>query len=172
MEVNIMKNHHRGLSIALNKPVKYKKNTDERGVSPVIAVILLVAITVVLVSMLYVMVNNLVTTQEFTPRGVLHFTADDSIIGKYNGEFQGNIKLNLIEVTAFDVSEDKIAIFSPFTETSASVPGGINITYEDINNNEKLDGIDRFVIEGGEVGDIITITYTPTGEACGKDSLR
>ncbi len=167
-----MKNHHRGRYITLSKPVKYKKFTDERGVSPVIAVILLVAITVVLVSMLYIMVQSLVTTQEFTPRGVLYFNADPSISGKYLGEFQGKIKLNLIEVTAYDSSEEKVAIFSPATETLASVPGGINITFEDTNHNDKLDGIDRFTIEGGEAGDIITITYKPTGEACGKDVLR
>ena len=40
-----------------------KKIYDERGVSPVIAVVLMVAITVVLAAVLYVMVINLIDPQ-------------------------------------------------------------------------------------------------------------
>src|SRR3970282_1083418 len=48
------------------------RRTDERGVSPVIATILMVAITVVLAAVLYVMVTNIITTPpERTPSVVL-----------------------------------------------------------------------------------------------------
>jgi flagellin-like protein len=44
--------------------MKWKKKLDEEGVSPVIAIILMVAITVVLAGVLYVWVTSLADTEE------------------------------------------------------------------------------------------------------------
>lgn len=148
-----------------------RKFFDDKGVSPVIAVILLVAITVVLVSVLYVVVNNLISQQEITPKGALIFKEDKDIDGKFTGEFQGSVPLNRVEISAIDFSENKTLFFDPSTETSKEIPGGLNITYTDVNQDTKLDATDTLVIQNGEHGDMITIIYKPTGEAVARDIL-
>jgi len=57
------------------KNIRMKK--DEEAVSPVIAVILMVAITVVLAAVLYVMVSGMISTSETTPAG--SFTTLDKL---------------------------------------------------------------------------------------------
>ena len=153
------------------KLVSNRKFFDDKGVSPVIAVILLVAITVVLVSVLYVVVSNLISQQEITPKGALLFREDKNIDGKFSGEFQGSVALDRIEFSIIDFSENTTLFFDPSIETTKEIPGGLNITYDDVNENNKLDATDTLVIQNGEHGDRITIIYKRTGEAVAMDIL-
>lgn len=148
------------------------KHLDRKGVSPVIAVILLVGITVVLVSLLYIMVSNMISESEFTPRGVLYFNSDPDIQNKYNGKFEGSVKLDKIEIVVTDASLGESIILDPDVETQKEITGGLNITFENINDNDKLDGPDVIVIEDGGVGDLIKIVYKSTGETSGWAKLN
>ena len=77
---------------------------DVRAVSPVIAVILMVAITVVLASVLYVYVNSLVDTSETVDTfGLLDIEIRDSPGGDY-------MRIKLVDGDPFNWSAYKIII--------------------------------------------------------------
>lgn len=154
------------------KRTPYKKVLDERGVSPVIAVILMVAITVVLAAVLYVMVSRILPPPEITPRHSLRFEEDSEVPGKYIGEFQGSVRLDKIEIAVFDESTDDTILLKPDTDTYEEAISGLNITYKDINKNEKLDAVDILIIHGGEPNDRVTIVYLPTGESVATQKLN
>jgi flagellin-like protein len=141
------------------------------GVSPVIGVILMVAITVVLVSVLYVVVTGFAQQLNYTPRGALIFEEDKTINGKYTGGYQGSIYFEDIEVKVTDVSGEGSANFEPEMEKFKQIPGGLNITFFDINLDAKLDGSDLILIEGGDTGDEVTIIYKVNHEIVGSAIL-
>jgi flagellin-like protein len=144
---------------------------DESGVSPVIAVILMVAITVVLVSILYVLVNGFAQQLDHTPRGALIFTEHEDIVGNYMGGFQGSVKMERIEIKVTDVSGEGSVNFNPSEESFKQIPGGLNITVSDLNDNNYLDGSDMLVIQDGGMGDEVSIVYTLNYEVIGMSTL-
>jgi flagellin-like protein len=139
----------------------FRKSSDERGVSPVIAVILMVAITVVLAAVLFVLVQNLIDINPPTPRGSLSFTEDNQ--GTYTGTFDGSVPLKDIEFSVYDASKLDTIILRPSKETVNSIPGGLNITFKDLNENDDLDAIDLILIQGGQTDDKISIAHKPSG---------
>jgi len=145
---------------------------DERGVSPVIAVILMVAITVVLAAVLYVMVSRILPPGEITPRGNLRFEEDGENPCKYKGEFQGSVRLDKIEISIFDTSADDTILLKPDKETYKESAGGLNFTFKDTNENEKLDVVDILLIQGGDTGDRVIIVYKNTGESVATQTLN
>jgi flagellin-like protein len=58
---------------------------NEEGVSPVIAVILMVAITVVLAAVLYVMVSGMLGSTSTTPTISMNWVEDTQNMGNYTG---------------------------------------------------------------------------------------
>ena len=110
----------------------------EEGVSPVIAVILMVAITVVLAAVLYVMVSGMMTTTSTTPTGAMGFN-EGSVDGTYTGSFVSltkSVKLSDTQVTILDDSNglsDSINDLS--IDKNATVSGGLTLQYNDINTN-------------------------------------
>ena len=136
---------------------KMKTFSDERGVSPVIAVILMVAITVVLASVLYVMVINIFEEPDPPEFGRLQYEKDYDESGKYILTYDGSRDLEDIEISVFDDDTNRFLVLDPETETYKEIPGGINLTYLDINQNEQLDGVDRLILHGGEEGDSISV---------------
>jgi flagellin-like protein len=146
--------------------------TNEDGVSPVIGVILMVAITVVLVSILYVVVTGFAQQLDYTPRGALIFKEDITIDGKYSGGYHGSIYYEDIEVKVTDVSGEGAVNFEPATEKFQQIPGGLNITFFDLNTNAKLDGSDLILIEGGDDGDEVSIIYKLNHEIIGSAVLN
>lgn len=144
---------------------------DKEAVSPVISVILMVAITVVLVSVLYVVVNGFATQLENTPRGALIFTEDDTIDGRYRGGFQGSVKFDSIEIKVTDVSGEGSVNFNPDVVFFKQVPGGLNITISDVNGDSRLDGSDILLIQDGDMGDQVSIIYKVNYEIIGAATL-
>jgi flagellin-like protein len=147
------------------------RRPDQDGVSPVIAVILMVAITVVLVSILYVLVNGFTQQLDHTPRGALIFEEHGTIIGRYTGGFQGSVSYEDIEIKLIDRSNSTGVTFEPYQETFKQVPGGLSITISDVNSNGILDGSDVMVIQNGAMGDEITIIYKLNSEIVGLATL-
>ncbi|UCE39695.1 MAG: type IV pilin N-terminal domain-containing protein [Thermoplasmata archaeon] len=145
---------------------------DEEGVSPVIAVILMVAITVVLAAVLYVMVSGMMQETETTPRGSLRAVPDETIANQYNLQFEGNVALDKITITLRDTSVGKSAIMDPPSDgANASVSGGAWLIYDDVGTTGKLDGTDTLTVGGGAAGDIVTVTYKKTGGTVGTVTL-
>ncbi len=149
-----------------------RKRFDDRGVSPVIAVILMVAITVVLAAILYVMVSNMIPPGNIKDIGSLSFQEDENTPGLYIGMFQGSVQLDNIEISVYDSSNSMAMILSPDAENYKEIPGGLNITYEDTNENGKLDVSDQLLIFGGEPGDKIIIADKSTGQAVATHTLN
>ncbi len=146
--------------------------SDERGVSPVIAVILMVAITVVLSAVLFVMVRDFVITPDPPEYIRLEFEEDEDVPTKYFGEFDSSKELHKIEIKVVDKSHDAVLILRPSEETSKQIPGGLNITYTDINANNNLDIADILVIYGGESGDEVTVLTSKTGKMIAQTKLN
>ncbi len=137
---------------------------DKEGVSPVIAVILMVAITVVLAAVLYIMVSGMLGgTTEVTPHAPLTFREDDNIDGVYYGTFDGSIRLDKLEISVLDISVGDSVVFNLDEAQYGEVPFGLNVTVQDKNGNGNLDANDLIKIQGGDAGDQITLMYTPTG---------
>lgn len=136
---------------------KMKNLSDERGVSPVIAVILMVAITVVLASVLYVMVINIFEKPDPPVFDSLTSEEDDDEPGKYLLTYSGTRNLDDIEISVYDDSTMKFFVLDPETETFKEIQDEISLTYIDANTNSKLDGVDRLIIQGGEEGDTISV---------------
>ncbi len=136
---------------------KMKGLSDERGVSPVIAVILMVAITGVLASVLYVMVIGIFVDPPEPDFGRLNCIKDDDEPGKYILTYVGSKNLEDIQISVYNDNTMEFLVMDPETETYKEIPGGINITYIDVNQNDKLDGVDRLIIHGGEDGDTVSV---------------
>ena len=79
-----------------------------------------------------------------------------------------------IEIKIYDTSADLSALIdTPKDGDSASVgPGLLNITYDDVNENLKLDGADTLIVRNGDAGDKITIINKSTGETIAALNLR
>jgi flagellin-like protein len=147
---------------------------DREGVSPVIAVILLVAITVVLVATLYFVVSGLVEETQDTPKAALFFTESDDIDGKFTGgvrEVTKKVHIEDVSLTMVDGETGDATIIDPLVDGAVAQIGspgvGINITYYDLGTIGQLDGSDIFIIYQGTLGDKITLTYIPTDDILG-----
>jgi FlaG/FlaF family flagellin (archaellin) len=124
----------------------------------------MVAITVVLAAVLYIMVSGMLGgTTEVTPHAPLTFREDDNINGVYYGTFDGSVKLSKLEISVLDISIGDSVVLRPDEAEYAEVTGGLNVTIKDKNANDKLDANDMFKIMGGQPDDQVTIMYIPTG---------
>jgi len=162
---------------------------DSEAVSPVIATILMVAITVVLAAVLYVMVLGFGGTQNTTP------TATYSKSPILNGQ-----QINIVSITRADVSWDLIKVqltdgtnFAEWDLDAADLDGGSAVTANystkatmtplevcllvtDVGGNGLLSGTDYFKVftYGGATGFSNGVTYTAvliyteTGEKIGN----
>lgn len=152
---------------------------DREGVSPVIAVILLVAITVVLVATLFYIVSGLVEETKDTPKTAFVFEESNDIEGMFIGgvfDITQKVYTKDVSMTVVDVETGDARILDPLGDggtVQIGKPGeGINVTYEDLNSNKQLDGNDIFIIYQGTMGDKITLTYIPTDDILGFYVLR
>jgi len=158
---------------------------DSEAVSPVIATILMVAITVVLAAVLYVMVLGFGGTSAQTPAA----TYQKNTIT--NGQ-----KITIVSITKTDVPWDDVTIqvsdgttILAWTPTKAAqsstnaVPLGakvlstgltVSVNLTDVSGNGFVSGTDYFTIQA-TVGAFASTTqytavllYEPSGERCGQ----
>lgn len=139
---------------------------NEEGVSPVIAVILMVAITVVLAAVLYVMVSGMLGTTGTTPTVSMNWNEDHEHPKNYTGyvvSISGVSSINTDDVTV-TVSHggQSNSILLDDLDGSSMTVGTMKIYYTDQDPNGKLGAEDQFSIEGGDTGDTIRLVYKPT----------
>lgn len=144
---------------------------DKKGVSPVIAVVLLVAITVVLVSVLYFSVSGMITKTKTTPVAALYFVESKDVEGEYTGSIvsiSAKVKLPDVGLTLVDGETGEAASIFPLVDNGqaeAGAPGeAVHILYNDANSNNQLDSSDVFYITNGTVGDKVTLMYLPSDD--------
>jgi len=154
---------------------------DSEAVSPVIATILMVAITVVLAAVLYVMVLGFGGTSTTTPAAT--YTKATAT---------GGVKINIVSITKTDVPWDDVKIqlsdgtnfaeWSPVTTdldggsaismlytTNTGSLSGFNCTVTDVGGNGFVSGSDYFVVLGtfGSGQYSAALVYSVTGEKMG-----
>jgi flagellin-like protein len=144
---------------------------DEEGVSPVIAVILLVAITVVLVSVLYFTVSGMIDETKMTPVGAFNFREHETIEGQFTGgiiSVSSKVYIDDVSLTVVDAESGGSDIIHPMAEgqsAQAGPPGSqINITYDDEGKMGVLDSSDVFFVTGATHGDKVILTYIPSDD--------
>lgn len=140
---------------------KYRMGLNNRGSSPVVASLLMVAITVILTGMLYILVTTMFTgatgVNSMTPVGSMSLKEDSNIDSKSERVYIGAIrpaqpptacKLMLCNETG------KVATFSfPITDMSGEMgtENGITVNY--------MDNMDDKILSNG---DYLTLTNLPT----------
>jgi flagellin-like protein len=146
---------------------------NDEGVSPVIAVILMVAITVVLAAVLYVMVSGMMTGTTTAPTGALSFT--ENTVGNYTGgviSLSDTVKVSDASVTIIDISTGNSKSLDPLASGTAITPGAgeLSVTYTDSNANLKIDAGDVWTVTNGAAGDIIKLIHK-TGKSVAEYTL-
>ncbi len=134
----------------------WKTRKEEEGVSPVIATILMVAITVVLAAVLYVMVIGFTPPQNDASAGswnevkALNQTAGKATFGAFTGSIE---PINLrIYVKANGIDAGYVSWGSntdPSTVSWVDGPAGATVTYYDYDpNSGKINSGDYIVLNG------------------------
>ena len=145
---------------------------DEEGVSPVIATILMVAITVVLAAVLYIMVIGLAPSGSVVPTGtwgaktVNSNTAVDIDFGKVNPEPKP-VDLEII-LTRNNTDEGKYS-FNNNDDGALVLASGVNLgtlTYADLADNQKVNIGDQLRMTGLSPNSDYTLKmiWTSTGD--------
>ncbi len=125
---------------------------DDQAVSPVIATILMVAITVVLAAVLYVMVSGLIGGQNPTSKPVITLqlntkstgSADILVTGAQPASLPTNFKVNLEIGTTFGTSA---ALTTSGANTTVSVGGNTyHVMWQNPGGSGNVVGGDHFTI--------------------------
>lgn len=140
---------------------------NEDAVSPVIAVILMVAITVVLAAVLYVMVSGMLGSTNTTPTISMNWEEDTLNVGNYTGNvvrISGSKALRMedvsVTVTAGSLSSSRA--LDVLTGSPLKV-GTLILSLTDLSPSDRLGAEDIFTVTNGNTGDIIRLVYIPTG---------
>jgi len=149
----------------------WKKNT--KAVSPVIATILMVAITVVLAAVLYVMVMGFGGDGGSTPSG--SFTAVQKIGGTDNiekvifGQITPDTNITELKIIVTPSGDSSITFTPTFTDGvvdfTPSPTTGLDLKYVDLANDGKISVGDYLEISGCETGTYtVSMVFTETGD--------
>jgi flagellin-like protein len=148
---------------------------DREGVSPVIAVILLVAMTVVLVAVLYYSVSGMIDETKVTPVAALGFKEHETIEGQYTGgvvSISYKTFIDDVSITIVDVDSGDSSVIQPLTDgaSDSAGPAGseITVTYQDEGKQGILDSSDVFFITGATTGDKIILIFIPSDDLLGQ----
>jgi hypothetical protein len=147
--------------------------------STVIAIVVGIIVVMVILAAILLLLpepdkpsNNDLIETETTPRGALMFSDDPNVNNKYIGQFQGSVKLDYIDVSILDASTGQVNVLqAPTDDFTMTTPGGLNLTFDDVQQDRKMDASDIFIITGGGPGDKVTIVWRSTGETVATDTL-
>lgn len=130
----------------------YKKRWTENAVSPVIATILMVAITVVLAAVLYLLVSGLIGGGGASEPQINLSNGDPLDVGKWKVEVAGaSTGETLASYNVALTRNDTIAIASQTLDgLSATCSGTPGISFSDVQADGKLNAGDWFTVCGGD----------------------
>jgi flagellin-like protein len=140
---------------------------DERGVSPVIAVILMVAITVVLAAVLYVMVSGILDPIGITPKVSMNWEEEDVMAGNYTGYLvsissDSSINTDDVTVTISHGGSSGAESLNAITTSTPLTVGTLNLYFDDQAPKGKLGAEDIFSLDNGETSDLFRLVHKPT----------
>ncbi len=145
---------------------------DEEGVSPVIATILMVAITVVLAAVLYIMVIGLAPSGTSVPTGVwgTKTVIDSNNVNVEFGKVSGEPKpVDLEIILVRNISTEGKYTFLNNADGDLNFDSGTDIadiTYADLADNSKVNTGDVLKLSNlvGGSDYIIRMIWSPTGD--------
>jgi flagellin-like protein len=154
--------------------IGYRKKWKDDAVSPVIATILMVAITVVLAAVLYLMVSIFILEPEVTP----NVTLGNGAPTKNQGEWT----VSVVSVDhKKDLSQYKIAILNGTAVALESTPletikdtgvtaNGLSLRYYEPNGDNKMNAGDYFIVSGTDNDSQYTIEvyFSDQGKVSGN----
>lgn len=162
--------------------MKRKLWNNEEAVSPVIAVILMVAITVVLAAVLYVWASSFFGTQKQTPQGA--FTAskvDEQTWTISVVKMSPQVSVNSVDYFLLGADGNTHATGTVADSYGYFLGQGKGIVFADNDFDGKVSPGDLFTIHAGEKGDSdmeslnnlnnfkFRLKFDPTGEQIGVD---
>ncbi len=162
--------------------MKRKLWDNEEAVSPVIAVILMVAITVVLAAVLYVWASSFLGTSKQTPTGALSASKDDEMTWKIQVvKMTPTVSVNSVDFYLLKPDGTTLTT-SSVSDIYGYYPGnGKGVVFADNDFNGKLSPGDMFTLHAGEKGDTamqglpnlndykFRLKFGPTDESIGVD---
>lgn len=158
-----------------------KKNIreDEEAVSPVIAVILMVAITVVLAAILYVWASGFITGSKDTPKGAIQTvgSGQDSYTVKVV-DMNPTVGVTGIDWFLYDQNGQTVgSTYGSVDEIYGLVDG--NVTFHDNDRDGKVSPEDTFAVakelpDGTKIPDgySLTLKFNPTNDAIASAVLK
>jgi flagellin-like protein len=132
---------------------------DEEAVSPVIATILMVAITVVLAAVLYVMVSGLIGGG-VTDRPVVTMASAENVgAGSWKVQIADASLTQSLGSYKVVLQADNVNVGSAVTLTAGALisSGGVWLNYTDLTVDGNLNGGDFFILEGAASGTTYSI---------------
>ena len=135
---------------------------DNKGVSPVIATILMVAITVVLAAVLYLMVSNFTDTGGGGSEPTITLGAVEQTAGNATIEIAGASHTNDLGKYSLILLANDVTVTD--FDTVSTTPTG-SITYLDINGDGKLGSGDKIKMSINDDTDYEIILYWKTSDA-------
>ena len=135
---------------------------DNKGVSPVIATILMVAITVVLAAILYLMVSNFTDTGGSGGEPTITFGAVEQTAGNATIQIAGASRSEDVGKYKLILLADDVMV-STFDPVSAGTSG--SITYLDVNTDGKLGSGDKIKMGIADDTDYELILYWKSSDA-------
>jgi flagellin-like protein len=154
--------------------IGYRKKWKDDAVSPVIATILMVAITVVLAAVLYLLVSSIIDLDGRTPQinlrdgeldkpGWIVEVASVTEVNPLNNYQVSVLRNSSIAIAAIDLDEVK---------RSGASYGALNLTFFDATGDDGLNAGDWFLLAGTDtISDYqITIHWKTTGNKVSGES--
>lgn len=151
------------------RKTRHRNIFDERGVSPVIAVILMVAITVVLAAVLYVVVSQIIIGPRENITLSMNWEEKRDAPGNYTGyilKITSGKPPNLEDVTVAIIDDDNIdsETLDVLKTSDKLISGPVTIDFFDIDDNNRLGAEDIFIVSGITDGNILRLTHKDAGE--------
>ncbi len=155
------------------RKTRHRNIFDERGVSPVIAVILMVAITVVLAGVLYVMVYGMIDGPDGNLRLSMDWQEKREAPGNYTGyifKITGGDPPSLEDVTLIIINDENMKSdkLDAVKESGTLAAGTVTVSFYDLNDNNILGVEDTFKASGISEGVTIRLTCKDSGEIHSK----
>lgn len=132
-----------------------------------ILVILFFVLPIILGFLMVIFLSPIGFPEDTIPTGIMHFERDPEEPGLYTGNFislDDRISLNDMSISITDDDLDSSASLNPLVDDGfVEIPNGMNLTFTDVNNNERIDTVDTFIINNGAPDDRIMVIHRPTG---------
>jgi hypothetical protein len=130
----------------------------------VIVVIIFMIIPLILASLIFLTGPGPFNGDPPGPTGVMNFTEFSP--GNYTGavvSLSDQLSLDEVSLLVIDDSLGGFAQINPLEDDqTAQVPNGIGCTFNDANNNNRIDAADIITIFNGASGDTIRLFHRPT----------